>query len=214
MATTKLGIFQASLDVLGHETTNDTGEPVESVRALVRNWDNVVEECLSEGSWNFAMETIKIASDTGVTPEFGFPEVFAKPTDWLRTCAVSQDENFAFPLLHYYDDSNYWSADSTPIYVRYVSNDTGLGLDLNRWPAAFRRYVELELAARVAPRLTQKEGQADMIMKMRDKARLNAKNQDAMNEANPKFPPPNSWTMSRGGRIGIRDRGSRGSLTG
>lgn len=210
---TKLGIFNAALDDLGHRPVSDTGETVEAARVLARRYDRVVEDCLSAGSWNFAIETIKATSDTGVTPNFGYTEVFAKPSDWVRTVGFSGDEYFNFPLLDYYDDSNFWSADDSPVYVRYVSNDTGLGLELTRWPAAFTRYVELELAARTAYRLTQNSSLQERLEGARDKARLKALNHDAMNEPQPKFTPPGSWTQSRGGRIGRGDRGSRGSLT-
>jgi hypothetical protein len=71
----------------------------------------------------------------------------------------------------------------------------------------------LELAARVGYKLTQSEGLMERLEKKRDKARRTALNHDAMNEVNPKFPPPGNWTMARGGQSG-RDRGSRGSLTG
>jgi hypothetical protein len=160
------------------------------------------------------METVKADADTGVTPEFGFSEVFAKPSDWVRTISISEDEYLNFPLLQYYDDVNYWSADVTPIYIRYVSNSTSLGLALTRWPPTFTRYVELELAERVSYRLTQNASLREEIGKRRDRARKNAKNQDSLNEPQPKFPPPGSWTLARGGRIGRRDRGSRNSLTG
>lgn len=210
---TKAAVFNASLMELGHRSLSDTGEAVEAGRVLVSAWDRVVNDCIAAGSWNFAMETIKAAADTGVTPEFGYTEVFAKPSDWVRTIGVSLDENFASPLLQYYDDATFWSADTTPIYIRYVSNDTGLGFELTRWPAAFTRFVELELASRTAPRLTQSESLRERIDNDRDKARKRALNIDAMNEPNPKFAPPGNWSMARGGRGG-NDRGNRGSLTG
>lgn len=211
---TKLQIFNGALDELGETTLDDTGEEIESARTLVRRWDRVVADSLASGSWNFAMETIKAAADTGVTPEFGFTEVFAKPSDWVNTVAISEDEYFSYPLTQYFDDANFWSADNTPIYIRYVSNDTGLGLDLTRWPANFTRLVELELAERSAVAITESETKRDAIAKRRDKARRRALAQDALNEPQPKFPPPGSWTLSRSGRIGLRNRGSRNSLTG
>jgi hypothetical protein len=210
---TKLGVFNSALLELGHVNVVDTGEPVEAARSLVHAYDRVVGECLAAGSWNWATETIKAVADTGVTPEFGFPEVFAKPSDFVRTIAVSDDENFAYPLTQYYDDVSYWSADMSPIYVRYVSDDTGMGMDLNKWTPLFERYVSLELAARVCNRLTQSESLRETIRKDRDKAKRAALNQDAMDEPQPKFPPPGRWNMARGGGGG-GERGSRGSLTG
>lgn len=211
---TKLGLYNGAMIAIGHRRLSDTGEAVEAGRELTAVYDQVVNECLSAGSWNFAMETIKVVSDTGVTPSFGFTEVFAKPSDWLRTMAVSEDEYFTYPLTQYYDDASFWSASTSPIYVRYVSNDTGLGFELNRWTPNFTRYVELELAARVCLKLTASASLEDQVEKKRDKARRRALNSDVMDEAQPKFAPPGSWAMSRGGRISRRERGNSGSFTG
>lgn len=210
----KITLFNAALTEVGHQRLVDTGEAVESGRLLNAAYSDVVNECLDVGSWNFAMETIKATADTGVTPQFGFTEVFAKPSDWVRTIAVSEDENFALPLLFYYDDANFWSANTSPLYFRYVSNDTGLGFELTRWPPQFTRFVVLELAARVGYKITQSDSLMERIEKKRDKARLTALNHDAMNESQPKFAPMGAWNSSRGGRIGRRDRGSRSNLTG
>jgi hypothetical protein len=211
--TTKLAVWNGSLLAVGHRRLSDTGEAVEAGRELTAVWPQVLAECVSIGSWNFAMETIKAEYDTGVTPEFGYSKVFAKPTDWVRTIGISADENFSLPLLHYYDDMNFWSAEDSPIYIRYVSNDTGLGYDLSRWGAAFTRYVELELATRLCLKLTQSEKLEEKLEQKRDKAKRTALNQDAMNEPQPKFGPPSGWTAARGNG-GSRERGSRSNLTG
>jgi hypothetical protein len=215
VAATKLGVINASLVELGNERITDTGEDIKAARETTAVWSDVVAECIASGHWNFAMETIKAAADTGVTPEFGYTEVFAKPSDWVRTSGVSEDEYFANPLINYYDDANFWSADVTPLYFRYVSNDTGLGLDLTRWPAKFSRFVSLEIAERVCLALTQNNSLKENIGKLRDKARKEAKNIDAMDESQPKFRPTGSWTRARWGSSGgSRDRGSRGNLIG
>ena len=196
---TKLSVFNAALVDMGQRRLSDTGEEVESGRELVSVWDQVVLDCLSEADWNFAVETVKLAADTGVEPSFGSKtEFFAKPSDWVATVAISEDSDFALPLVTFDDDADYWAAPGSPIYVRYVSSDTGMGLNLARWTPNFRRYVELELASRTAFKITNNGKIAEGIMKMRDKARLNAKNKDAMNEPNPRFAPPSSWSQARG----------------
>lgn len=210
----KLGLYNGALVSLGNERVTDTGEDIKAARELTAVYDQVVSECLSAGSWNFAMETIKATADTGVEPAFGYTEVFAKPSDWIRTFAVSEDEYFTNPLIHYYDDSTFWSADVSPLYFRYVSNDTGLGLDLTRWTPKFTRFVELELADRVCLTISQNNSLKEDIGKQRDKARKEALNQDAMNEATPKFRPTSSWTQARWGRTVGRDRRRSGSLIG
>lgn len=213
---TKIAVFNAALSELGDYSLSDTGEPVPAGRVLVARWDRTVADCLSEASWNFAMEDAEITGDTGlITDRVGPRYGFSKPSDWVRTVAVSQDEFFSFPHLSYLDDGAIWKADSTPLFVRFVSNDTGLGLYLPRWTAAFTRYVELELAVRACMKLTQDKSLKKLLQEDRDTARKVAKNQDAMNEAQPKFPPASSWTRARYGMSGgNRDRGNTGSLTG
>ena len=211
----KLSVINGALVDLGNERLVDTGDGIKASNETTAVWSNVVNECLSAGSWNFAIETIQADADTGVTPSFGYTEVFAKPSDWVRTIGVSGDEYFSYPLTQFVDDANFWSADITPVYFRYVSNDTGLGLDLTRWTPKFTRFVELELAHRVCLALTQNNALKEDIGKQRDKARREALNIDAMDESNPKFAPPSSWTQARWGVSGSRrDRGRRGSLIG
>lgn len=210
---TQLGLYNAALLEIGDRSLASTSEAVESRRVIDLCYSDVLAGSLEAGSWNFATKSIKAEADISITPDFGFSEVFAKPSDWVRTAAVSLDENFSTPLTQYYDDVDYWSADSTPLYIRYVSNDVGWGLDLTNWPRSFSRYVELELAWRICERLTQNSSKKEMIGRDRDRAKRSAINKDALNEAQPKFMPTSSWTTSRGGGAG-RERGSRSNLTG
>ena len=212
---TKLGVWNLALQALGNERLSDTGNPGRASNELASCYSQVVNECLAAGSWNFAMEDVEITGDTGlITSRVGNQYGFAKPSDWVRTIAISYNEHFTTPLLDYYDDADIWKVDSTPIYVRYVSNDTGLGFDLASWPAQFTRFVSLELASRVGPAITQNMSLIERVEKLRDLARRRALNTDAMNEAQPKFQPPGSWTTARWGGRARGDRGSRGNLTG
>ena len=198
---------------IGDRNLASLDEEVEARRVLDLCYADAVGGCLEAGSWNFATRTIRADADANVTPVFGHARVFAKPADWVRTVAVSLDEHFATPLTQYVDDASYWSADATPIYVRYVSDDIIWGLDLTLWPRSFTRYVELELAWRIAERLTQNASKKEVIGRDRDRARRSALNKDALNEAQPKFAPVSSWTAARGGRT-VRERGARNNLIG
>jgi hypothetical protein len=211
--TTQLGLYNAALLELGETVLASLSENVEARRVLDALYPNVLAGALEAGSWNFATRTIRADADPDVTPAFGHAHVFGKPSDWVRSVAVSADENFATPLLAYVDDVNYWSADANPIYVRYVSDDALFGLDLLNWPASFTRYVELELAGRACERLTQNSSKGEWLRRQRDHARRVALNRDAMNEAQPKFRPPGRLTLARQGGS-ARDRGSRGKLIG
>ena len=209
----KLTVWVAALAAMGERPITDTGEAREPARVLTAAWDAVVEDCLEAGLWNFAKRTSKLAADTGITPSFGPTEIVAKPTDWVRTMMVSADENFSDPYLGFTDEVDYWASDLTPLYVQYVSNDTSYGLNLTAWPRSFTRYVELELAERTCERITQSGGKKADLMRDRDRAKRNALNKDAMNEAT-MFPPTGSWVRARRGGGSNRDRGNRNSFTG
>lgn len=210
---TQLGLYNAALLEIGDRGLVSLSEDVEARRVLDLCYADTVAGCLEAGGWNFATRTIRANADSEITPAFGLAHVFAKPDDWVRTSAVSLDEHFVVPLTRYVDDLNYWSADATPIYVRYVSDDPAVGLDLTLWPRSFTRFVELELAWRVAERLTQNASKREVIGRDRDRAKRNALNKDVLNEAQPKFAPVSSWTTARGGVV-ARERGNHGSLIG
>lgn len=210
---TQLGLYNAALLEIGDRGLVSLTEDVEARRVLDLCYADTVAGCLEAGGWNFATRTIRADADPAVTPAFGFSHVFAKPDDWIRTSALSLDETFAVPLTRYLDDVDYWSADATPIYVRYVSDDPSWGLDLTLWPRSFARYVELELAWRICERLTQNASKRELIGRGRDQAKRSALNKDALNEAQPKFPPTSSWTAARVG-VSSRERGNRSSLVG
>ena len=209
---TQLGLYNSALLEIGDRSLASLAEDVEARRVIDLCYADALADCLEAGAWNFATRTIKAEADAGITPAFGYAHVFAKPADWVRTSAVSLDEHFAMPLTRYDDDVNYWSAEATSIYVRYISNDVFWGLDLGLWPRSFTRYVELELAWRIVERLTQNASKKQMIGRDRDRAKRSALNKDALNEAQPKFAPTGAWTAARGGAS--RERGSRNSLIG
>jgi hypothetical protein len=210
---TQLGLYNAALIELGEGTIASLSEDRKGRRVLDSIYSSVLAECLEAGAWNFAMRTVKLDADTSITPAFGFTEVFAKPTDWVRTISLSADENFSQPLFRYWDDVNYLSADQTPLYLRYVSNSASWGLNLTLWPQSFTRYVEVALAERGCVSITQSNADKERLMRIDlPMAKRRAVARDAMNEAT-KFLPQGSWNTARGGSRG-RDRGSRGSLIG
>jgi hypothetical protein len=215
VAATQLGIYNAALLHLGQRALSSVAEDNESRRVLDNAYSNVVAECLAAGQWNFAKRTVQVESDTGITPNFGHREVFSKPTDWVRTLALADDEYLQHPLsdLAYKDEGATWLTDVTPIYVTYVSNDTGYGMDLTQWPQPFVLYVELVLAERVCMKLTASEALSKKLALKVRFAKRNALNFDVMNEGI-RLPPAGSVVTARLGGNSRRDRGRRDRLTG
>ena len=214
--TTQLAIYNQVLIELGLRTLSSTTENQESRRVIDDVYDEVIAYCLESGQWNFAVRTVKIDSDTGIDPGFGYEEVFAKPTDWVRTVGISFDEYNWIPLIdsQYKDEAGNWLTDGTPIYARYISNGSSYGLDLDAWPESFTRYVVVEIAFRVVERLTQSMSKRDELRQEIKRAKRNALAKDAIGEGT-RFPVSGRLVSVRVGADRSRyDRGNRSSLTG
>lgn len=212
--TTQLAIYNQALIELGERTLSSVSEDIESRRVIDEVYDEVIAYCLEAGQWNFAIRTVEAASDTGIDPNFGYKEVFAKPSDWVRTVGLSGDEYNALPLVdaQYKDENGAFFTDTTPIYLRYVSNGASYGTDLSKWPESFARFVILEIAYRACKRIPNSSADKEMIGRDRDKARRFALSKDAMNEG-VRFPTTGRLVRSRGGSD-TDDRGSRSRFTG
>jgi hypothetical protein len=213
---TRLSIYNDALLLVGERALANLTEEREPRRLLDQVWNNGgVENCLEKGQWFFAMRAIQIDYDTAIEPSFGYRRAFLKPTDWVITSALCTDEWFRSPLTAYNDEADYWYADEDVLYVRYVSNDSGYGNNLTRWPESFKEFVAAHFASRVALKITGSKAKADEILGIRKMLLNEAKNNAAMAEPT-KFPARGSWSNSRTrfGSRNNRDGGSNTNLTG
>jgi hypothetical protein len=211
--TDRLTLYNDALLVVGHRALGSLTETNEARRTLDQAWNSGlgVRTCLEEGQWKFAMRTVQLDYDPDVEPSFGFSRAFTKPTDWVVTSAVCEDEYFNEALLQYNDEAGYWYADLDTIYVRYVSNDEQYGMNIGRWPESFREFVAAHLASKIAWKLGT-EDKMKNAKTLRAMAKKTALNKDAM--ADPaKILPPGNWSRARTRGSG-RGRGDRGNRTG
>jgi hypothetical protein len=201
----KLGLYNDALLFIGEARLAALTEDNTARRALDDAYDVTVKYCLEQGFWNFAMRAIQLDHSASVTPTFGFTYAFAKPTDWIRTHSVSVAENMDPPLMQYVDEPNYWFANSDPLYIRYISNDTSYGMDLSLWPASYANYVATRLAARICKRVTGSDTGTQNLVGLEKRAKADAMSKDAMNEP-PGFPPNGTWVRSRQSGMMSRSR--------
>ena len=217
MATTRLKIYNGALLNCEERPLAALTDDVEGRYALDEIWnDGGVRYCLEQAQWKFAMRSAKMTYDPAIAPDWGYRHGVAKPTDWVATSAVCQDEYYRVPLLQYADEIQYWFFDLEDIYVKWVSDAANYGSDLSKWPASFTEYVKGHFAEKVIARLSGgNEDRIARVVKLADKAKFLAKSKDAM--AGPTtFPAQGAWLRSRFGRNnGSRDGGNRsGNLTG
>lgn len=211
--TTQLTLYNGALLILGERSLASLAESRESRRLLDTVWARpAVKDVLEMGLWNFATRSVEVEYSPSVSPSFGYSHVFDRPTDIVRTVALCSDEEFRIPITQYMTEGPYWFANTTPIYVRYVSDDASYGNDLAAWPGNFTRLVEAYLADSIVIRLTNDKSEWQRVRAVMQKALQDAKNTDAMEQPT-MFPPPGLWVRSRRGNGGS-DRGNRGSLIG
>lgn len=212
MSTSRLQIYNGALLLLGERALASLTEAQETRRLLDKVWDDDgLRACLEEGQWYFAMRAVRIDYDITNDPAFGYQYAFEKPSDWVITSAVCQDEYFNAPLLQYVDEPDYWYCDLQELYVRYISDDAGYGLNLARWPRKFTEFVEAHFAFKICNKING--DRIEEMMDYREKMLTQAKNNNLM--AGPTtFSAPGSWTGARRRWGSRRDRGNRGSLIG
>lgn len=205
---TKLGLYNGALLEIGERRLASLSENRAPRYALDETWDGTLRLVLEEGLWNFAMRSQEIAYSTSVTPDFGYTYAFAQPSDMVRLAALCSDATMRLTIDQYVDEAGYWWANVDTIYASFVSDDTGYGADLSRWPATFEKYVTLELASAVCVRITGSEAKLDRIEKMKKRALMNARSKDAMSSANRRVQKSN-WLEARlqGSRINGTGRG-------
>lgn len=212
--TDKLSLYNGALGHCGSRPLASLAEAREARRSLDWAWSRgIVDRCLQAGQWDWAARSVLIDISPSVSPQFGYQYAFDKPTDHVRTLAISSDEYFQSALLEYQQEGDYWYADIEPIYVRYVSNGADYGADYSKWPPNFAAYVELLLASEICEKLTAgRTLKNDLLVRARDMLG-DAKNTDAA-ESPTKFPPRGSWSTARHGGTQRGDRGSNNQLIG
>jgi hypothetical protein len=200
--TNKLSLYNDALVThLGKRRLSSLSESSESRRALDDAFDDVVAYCLERKFWNFSYRAVQIDASVLAVPTFGFLYAFKIPDDWIRTRLLSAVETFDPPLLQVKEETGYWYASITPIYVQYNSSGPLFGMNLGAWPASFADYVSTRLARRTCNRIT---GSAELLagpgglIKQEERAYKVAAANCAMNEA-VGFAPRSSWVRARRG---------------
>lgn len=215
MAINRLQLYNIGLAFIGESGLSTLSDSVEARRLLDEVWNRgngAIRYCLEKANWAFARRTIKLDTDADLTPQFGYTNVFTEPTDWIRLDAISGNEKFNPPLLDYEREAGLIHADITPIYLRFISDDSDYGGNFDKWPESFSQYVGSYLGSEIAPRLKNAVDR-EALKKDLEKILNDAKGKDAVQEPT-RWTPLGSWSSARMGRYSRRDRGSRSTLIG
>lgn len=179
----KLDIYNRALGLLGCRRIATLAEDREPTRALDSVWATVLDACLRQGMWLFAMRTgapTATSAPGGVT--FGFTNFFLRPSDCIFTYSVSITVNFKPPLAFsdYVEADGVYACNSGTLFTRYTSNGTSFGGDLTRWGTTFAEYVAHYLAANVGYRLTRNTDLVTLLFARSAELMLEARLQEAV----------------------------------
>jgi hypothetical protein len=199
---TKLSLFNGALRHLKERklTAGEvTGNSREAARVLNDVWDDgAVRACLEAGLWKFATRTVMLDASPSIEPDFGYQYGFDKPTDFVRTAGVWEDEHMRQPLRTYREEGGFWFSSLETMFVSYVSDDNAFGNDMSLWPQSFIDFVEVHLASKVAGPLSEIGQQ---MLGLRQKMLSEANGLDAMGDPSKRL-PVGSWSNARtGGRF-------------
>lgn len=197
MATTRLTLYNGALLLCAERPLANLSENQDSRHMLDLVWnDGGVRYCLEQAQWHFAMRSSRLDYNPSVAPDWGYRKAFDKPTDWVATSGVFQDEYQTTPLTRYADEVSYWFCDLAEIFVKYVSDDAAFGFELSRWPASFTDYVKAYFASRIIRKLPGGADRVDDITNPKSgvlaRTLMIAKNKAAMTQP-ATFPTRGTW---------------------
>jgi hypothetical protein len=153
---TQLQLYNHACLMMKERRLASLDEDREARRVLDEFYTEVVQFCLEQGMWKFAMRSASL-TQTGAG-SYGFTYAFSKPTDFVHLFMASTSSDFDPPMVYdYADEGSVFHADASPLYIRYSSNGTSYGNDLTKWPQGFSQYVATELASWAAYPITGNE---------------------------------------------------------
>ena len=212
--TTQLQVYNNALLMLGERTLASLTENREPRRVLDTIWqDNLIDNCLSQGPWVFAIRTAQMVSDPGIDPLFGYNQAFERPADLVMTTKVCSDEFFTTPITRYVEENGIFYSFLQNVYISYVSNDPAYGNNMVSWPGPFVEYISTYAAWKGAIRISGDKEKVLLMAKAIKDARTNALNRNAM-EGPSVFPATGTWVDSRRGNSVRFDGGNRSSFYG
>lgn len=199
MTLSQLQIYNESLLLCEERTLATVTESRKPRFLLDQVWnDGGVNACLEESLWLFATRSIAATYDPTIQPAWGYQHGFQKPTDYIRTVAVSSDPYFNSEWSRMSDEDGYWWSDIQTLYIKYTSKDPAYGNDTTKWPETFKMFVYAHFASRIVKSLTHDKTIQDRVEAARKNTLISSRSKDAMNLP-PKFFPRGQLSRARSG---------------
>lgn len=180
MAATAVSIASNALLRLGAETissfdeADQDGSNIERARLAANLWPTVRQQILRAHLWNCAIKRVML-SPLADTPEFGWGYQFQRPSDWIRTVSVGDDDCDRF---NFRAEGGRFLSNEPRIPLVYVfDNDNPATYD-----ASLIGVLELAMAAALAYPVTNSTSLAEAMSQAMTQALIQARAYDAQDE--------------------------------
>lgn len=190
--TTKLGIINRALQMLGSQSISNLNENSRGAKAMLRAYDSVFLSELEANTWRFSIKRASLAADA-TPPLFGKKKAYPLPGDFL----------YLAPNETTYDNPNRrdWeiegasiiSDDDAPLPIRYVSSN----ITESSFSATFAEAFAAALALATCEEITNSNTKLQNISALYDAAVKRAKKRNDLQKA-PVKSPTCSWISVRG----------------
>lgn len=171
MATTKLGLYNNALTLLGERKLAGQYEARTPRYVLDEVWNlGAVDYCLELAKPRFANKTVALTTPAA-SAQHALDKVYTLPTDYKTIIGLYSDDALTESIDRYLIEGRTIATNiDTTIYLRYVSNAPAM----SQWTPAFTQMVAAYLAKETASKLNpSKIEETDKIWKERSALVLN-----------------------------------------
>ncbi|MDE2439847.1 MAG: hypothetical protein KGP14_02390 [Betaproteobacteria bacterium] len=179
----KIDVYREIGRLLGDSRIATLSDDTAQRYAIDDAWPRAVEYVLRQAYWRFALKTVYPAPTNIVPPIAGYTNVFALPSDWLRSHAifVTNDSNGQECPIDVKHQLEQLFTNTAPVNLRYVSSDYA---DPDTWPEQFSHAVAVRVAYEVADRITADPARTEQMLAKWKEAMQIAMAADAIPEDN------------------------------
>ncbi len=190
-ATTKTGIINRGLQLLGSQSINSLSENSNGAKVMLRAYDSIFLSELRKNTWNFAIKRANLPADA-TSPIFGKARYFPLPGDFLAlapeetTLRDPKRRDFNIEGLSIVSDED------SPLAIRYVSSS----ITESNFDALFAEAMSHALAVATCEEITNSNTKLSNLSSMYENIVSQAKKRNAIENA-PVKSPTCTWISVR-----------------
>lgn len=193
---TKLQLYNQALSRLGPVRLTGLTENRPERIAFDQHYDEVMQEMLESGLWEFSLRTQEWTPDIDAVDSINGQYVYNKPSDYVRLRKISPDQSQTYEDLSYKREGEVILSDYSTLFVTYVSNHASYGANVGIYPQLFANAFADCLALRANLPITKDRGTSADLERKFARSLMQAKRADAVDERI-KTKQPGTWTQSR-----------------